>query len=326
VTTLPASPRRMWTHWERFWFAPQSTAPLAALRIAFALIVLAWAVSLSNGLFTFFSSDGLLTRQPRLDSIIYPGAWGLLGTFTSKSALVAVYVALLAAAFLLLIGLLTRGAALVVFLCLLMLMRRDPWVLNSGDILIRVLAFYVMIAPTGAALSVDRWVRTRRSGGAWLAFPLRSGWTLRLLQVQLSLIYLSAFWDKTGGETWRAGTAVSYAFRIGDLHRFPLPHWLLTSPDASTLMTYATLVVEFGLGFLVWNRVLRPWFLLAGVALHLGIDYTTRVGFFSYGVIALYLVFVPADRIEQIAYAIRRRLRAASESEVPSAAGAADTV
>jgi len=308
--------------WDRFWFTPQSTAPLAVLRVAFALIVLGWTVSLSTGLYTFLSPHGLLPQQPNLSQIVYPGAWGFLGTFTSQGALLATYIVLLVAAFLLLIGLGTRAAAVVVFLCLLALERRDPWVLNSGDILIRVLAFYVMLAPTGAALSVDRWLRVRRSGEPWLAFPLRSGWTLRLLQVQLSLVYISAFWDKTGGETWRAGTAVSYAFRIGDLHRFPLPHWLLTSPDASTLMTYGTLVIEFGLGFLVWNRILRPWLLLLGIALHLGIDYTTRVGFFSYAVIALYLAFVPPERIEQLAAAIRGRLARGVAAEAPAAAGA----
>jgi hypothetical protein len=323
VTVVQEKVRNGATLWDRFWFAPQSTAPFAFLRIAFALVVLGWAVSLSNGLFSFFSPKGLLAHQPDLARAVFPGAWGPLGTFTSQSAVVVVYVALLVSAFLLLVGLGSRAAAVVVFLCLLALTRRNPWVLNSGDILVRVLAFYVVLAPTGAALSVDRWLRTRRSGEPWLAFPRRSGWPLRLLQIQLSLIYISAFWDKTGGATWRDGTAVSYAFRVGDLHRFPLPHSFLASPDVSTAMTYGTLVIEFGLGILVWNRVLRPWFLLAGVALHLGIDYTTRVGFFSYAVIALYIAFVPPERLEQLVYALRRRFaRGAQEAELPAAAGA----
>ena len=39
--------------------------------------------------------------------------------------------------------------------------------------------------------------------------------------------------------------------------------------------------------------VLRPWVLLAGVALHLGIDYAVRVGFFSYAVFVAYIAFLP---------------------------------
>ena len=49
-------------------------------------------------------------------------------------------------------------AAVVVFVCLVSFARRDPWVLNSGDLLIFVLAFYLMLAPSGATV---RHVRDR---------------------------------------------------------------------------------------------------------------------------------------------------------------------
>ena len=63
--------------------------------------------------------------------------------------------------------------------------RRNPWVLNSGDLLLHVLAFYVMLAPTGAALSVDRWLKER---GGLFDFPPRSVWPLRLMQIQLTVL------------------------------------------------------------------------------------------------------------------------------------------
>ncbi len=119
------------------------------------------------------------------------------------------------------------------------------------------------------------------------------------LQIQLSVLYLSAFWFKAGGETWRDGTAISYALRIENFQRFPLPDALLTSELMSNVFTFGTLALELSLGLLVWNRRLRPWVLLAGVGLHLGIDYAIRVGFFSYAILVLYLAFIPPETMDR---------------------------
>jgi hypothetical protein len=51
--------------------------------------------------------------------------------------------------------------------------------------------------------------------------------------------------------------------------------------------------------------------LLAGVALHLGIEYRLRVGFFSWAVLVSYLAFVPPDVAERVLGGIGTRLRSA---------------
>jgi hypothetical protein len=75
----------------------------------------------------------------------------------------------------------------------------------------------------------------------------------------------------------------------------------------ANLMTYGTLAVEGSLAVLVWNRRARPWVLLAGVFLHLGIELTIRVGFFSLGMITLYLVFLDPDWAAAHLLAFRKR-------------------
>jgi hypothetical protein len=54
--------------------------------------------------------------------------------------------------------------------------------------------------------------------------------------------------------------------------------------------------IELSLALLVWNRRLRPWVLSAGVLLHLGVDWSLRVGFFSLAVFVLFIAFIPPDR------------------------------
>ena len=284
--------------WDRFWFEPVSTASVALFRIAFGALVFFWTLSLSPSLFAFFSGNGILPERPRL----LGGAWSLLDAFGGDTAVALVYVALLLASVCLTFGFKSRLSAFVVFVCVVSLTRRNPWVLNSGDIFIRVLSFYMLFMPAGVALSVDRWLRERHD---FWAFPTKPVWPLRLVQVQLSILYVTAVWDKVRGTTWNDGTAVSYAFRIGDLQRFPVPGFVVDSVVLANVLTFGTLAIELSLGILVWNRKLRPWVLLAGVALHLGIDYAVRVGFFSYVVLVAYIAFLPPDTVESWVASVR---------------------
>jgi hypothetical protein len=130
---------------------------------------------------------------------------------------------------------------------------------------------------------------------------------MRLLQIQLSVVYFFAVWDKVQGTTWNNGTAVSYALRIEDLERFPVPAYVTHSPLISNVFTYGTLVLELALALLIWNRKLRPWVLLAGLSLHLGIEYSIRVGFYGMVITSLYLLFVPSAWYEAAVVAVRRR-------------------
>jgi uncharacterized membrane protein YphA (DoxX/SURF4 family) len=315
VSGLRRVGRRVVDAWARFWFAPEPVSTIAVVRIAFGFLTLCWTAAAGHDLYAFYSGRGVLPRQQDLHDVLGSGAWGLLGTFTSDGALVAVYVALFAGAVLLLIGLKTRLAAIIVFVGLMALTRRNIWVLDSGDPLMRSIAFFLIFAPSGAAFSLDRRLAVRRGRADPGTIPMRAPWALRLLQLQLSILYLSAAWFKVGGETWRDGTAVSYALRIENLERFPLPQTLTTSELLSNVLTFGTLIVEISIGLLVWNRRLRPWVLLAGVSLHLGIDYALRVGFFSYAILVLYIAFIPPETIERGLHQLRswstgRRARA----------------
>jgi hypothetical protein len=290
--------------WERFWFAPVPTSTFALYRIAFGVLAFFWALSLAPSLFAFYSRSGILPERPDYGS---SWDWSVFDLFPGDLAVTIVYFLLFVAALMLIVGLKTRLAALVVFVCLISFGRRNPWVLNSGDLLVFVLAFYMLWMPAGESLSVDRWLRDRR--GLW-EFGTRAVWPLRLVQIQVSVLYVAAVWAKVRGTTWNDGTAVSYAFRMADLERFPVPHFVTDTVLIANVLTFGTLAVELSLGILVWNRVLRPWVLLAGVSLHLGIDYAVRVGFFSWAVLVAYIAFVPPGAASTFLVRVRDRLAA----------------
>jgi hypothetical protein len=286
--------------WDRFWFAPQPTSTLALVRIAFGLLVLAWALALLPVAGPLFEPGGAQPAPPSYE----PGLWGVLNAWNSDGVAIGLLAALIAAAAAVTVGALTRVATVVVFVALISLHARNPFVLNSGDTLLRGTAFFLMLAPAGASFSVD--AALRRGRGALSEFPARAPWALRLMQVQLSVLYLSSAWSKVRGTTWNDGTALGYALGLDDLRRFPLPHFLLDSAGIMNALTWGTLVVEVSLGVLIWNRALRPYVIAAGLALHLGIDYSLRVGFFGLAIVVSYIAFVPPETASRLLARVAR--------------------
>lgn len=288
--------------WERFWFEPQSTAPVEVVRIVFGVVATAWMLSLAPILVPFFAAGEAALPDPTLPAL----GWTLLSLIHGSPLIWVLWTAGVLGAVALTLGFQTRLAALLVFVVMVSVSRWAPLAFNAGDGLLRILSFYVLLMPAGSAASMDRW--RVDPAGLW-SFPRRPPWALRLAQIQLSVIYLATVWEKAGGVLWRDGSAVSFALRIGDIGRLPVPSLVTDSLVLAQASTYGTLVAEAAIGILVWNRAARPWVLALGVLLHLSIEVTLAVGFFSLGMLTLYLAFLPPHRAEQVLLAVRDRVR-----------------
>lgn len=305
--------------WNRFWFQPSPTSTLALFRIAFGVVVVAWTISVIPDAQTFFGDDGVLPDRELRGAEI-----GILNLVSSDAMVYAVVGALLLAGVAMIFGFHARVASVVVFIALLSLRRRNPWVMNSGDSLLRHISFFLVFAPTGAALSMDRWRRARSS---FWSIPDRAPWALRLIQVQVSLVYLFTVWAKARSAEWVEGTAVFSSMRVGDLTRFDIPWILSESLVLGNLAAYATLAVELALAVLIWNRRARPWVIAAGVALHLFIEVTFSLGFFSTVMLLSYVAFIPEETASRWIARARDRWslrRGRSDARQPTPAGGVD--
>ncbi|HMF16311.1 MAG TPA: HTTM domain-containing protein, partial [Gemmataceae bacterium] len=158
-----------------------------------------------------------------------------------------------------------------------------------------IILFYLMLCPCGAVWSIDS-LLARWRGRAWPVFV--SPWALRLLFVQMTLIYFMNGIYKLAGPEWREGTSLYYVLSDLTLARFSyaqidLPLWLIK------FLSWSVLIWE--VAFPLW--VALPWTrtaaLLMGVAFHVGIMLTMELGGFGPYMLTLYLPLLPWERFSK---------------------------
>jgi hypothetical protein len=298
--------------WRAFWLRPEPAYTLGAVRVAFGVLAVAWTLSLIRDLDEFFSTDGIVPVQP---ASAYE--WGVFEIWTNDQALVIGWAVLLVSAIALTVGWHSRLGALIVFVLIMSFEFRNPFVFNSGDNLIRVEALFLALSPCGAALSLDQY---RTTGSFWSA-QIRAPWPIRLMQVQLTLVYLATFQVRMTGEKWPNGTALSYAFRLEDMLIIAVPQWISTNALLMNAATWGTLLGELAIGILVWNRRCRPIVLAAGLILHSAILVTVAVGFFTPAMFVLYVAFVSPETIRRLPDCLKHVVRQRAQKPQPPCIG-----
>jgi hypothetical protein len=284
--------------WNRFFFSVESPLPVCLFRIFYGLMVLTTIMLLRPDWLNWYGKHawiGLPTVQ-RME----PGT--RLNLFTvlpqNDAWIQALFWVFAVSAVFLTLGFLTRLSSVLVFLCLASIDQRNLYILHGGDTFLRVAGFFLMFAPAGAALSVDRLLRVWRGKEGLAIVPVRP-WAQRMLQFELSLLYFAAFCWKIEGASWVNGTALYYVHHLDELRRFPIPSVLL-HPAAIKLETWATLALEFSLGILIWIKEFRYYILAAGVVLHLFIEMSLNIPLFEWDVLCGYILFVNAADLSRV--------------------------
>ncbi|HEV8542569.1 MAG TPA: DCC1-like thiol-disulfide oxidoreductase family protein [Verrucomicrobiae bacterium] len=303
--------------WSRFFFEPESPLPIALYRILLGLLVLANQALLYPDVLNWYGVHAAVSFQVAPDVSGGTG-FNIFRWLPHTDRMVwLVYSLSCLSPVTLMLGLFSRVSAALVFLTLTTLHHRNPVMLNSGDTFLRIASFFVIFSQAGAALSIDRLVALARGKESGPPKP-RAPWAMRLIQLQLAFLYLYAFIWKAMGPMWLAGTAVYYTSRLLEFRRFPVPYvydhfWTIK------LWSWGTLLVEFSLGVLVWIKELRYWVLLAGVLLHLGIDYSMNIPLFAFIMISAYVTFVEPADLRRFFSLVRQRFNREAKAESPMA-------
>lgn len=266
---------------DRFFFGLEPQASIVLLRTLWGALILVSCLLLLPEYLTWFGPEGL--TPPEMVAKFTPGLRINVFTLLPQTDAWAwsVLATLALAALALTLGWMPRLGAAACFVLLTSLHHRSMAVVNSGDTVMRLGALFLAFAPPGVA------------------------WGRRLFQLQFSLIYVLTVLHKLKSLNWRDGSMLYYVFRMEDFYRFPVPEFLKTL-TASRFLTPVTLATELALGTLIWIPKLRYPVLLAGIAMHLGIEYAMNIPLFEWLMIAGLLSHVPpADWARLRAWASR---------------------
>lgn len=246
MTVLRTLARR----WSDFWFAPKSTVNITWIRILLGITSLVWGLALIPDFNTFFFADGLFA-EPTYGT--YP--MGILQWFRADWAAVVTLSALLLAATLLVFGTFVRLAAPVLFYSLMSLQQDITVLMNASDNLLRLWAFYFAVF---AVLTPSRYLSLgplglKRADGS-RRWPVGPAWLLRLMQFQLTAIYVDTAIEKSTGSRWHNGTAATIALGLEEFQRFYVPDFVRENIVIGNIGTWLAIGLEVTLPLLLWNR------------------------------------------------------------------------
>jgi Vitamin K-dependent gamma-carboxylase len=289
--------RSLFRAWNEFFYKPVSPLPVCIFRIIFGIVGIANLFLLRPEWMQWYGPHAFVSMET-VTKLSFGPSMSLFQILPQTDLAINIFFwVFVLFTTMLTVGFMTRFAAVAVYLCLGTIQMRNGYILNSGDTLMMVTGFFLMFAPSGALLSVDHWLRVRR-GREDATVKLYSPWAQRMLQIQTGVVYFATFYWKSMGVLWVNGMAVYYALRLEDFRRFPLPPihnlYLIRS------LTWSTLLIEFALGVLIWFKETRYYVLLAGVCLHIGIEYSMNIPLFEWIMVGTYVNFIEPKDLTKI--------------------------
>lgn len=280
--------------WGRFWFGELDARPIGLMRIIVGVIVAWMLAERIPPAETTFSHRGWLSHEAALQ-LMDPWHWSIFHLYDGPVAVQLTLALGAVAALSFAAGLRTRATGLVAFVVLASMQVRNPAVLYGADSVVRIWFFYLLLADSGAAYSVDA-VRRRLARGepGFLARPpTLQAWPVRLFQLQVATVYLLTGINKAYGTDYHEGTALWLAVANPTYSRFFVlePLYAAIYPFL-VIGTKITLYWEMALPFMVPFRPTRIIALGFGVMVHGAIFLLLDIEWWGPIMITSYLAFI----------------------------------
>ncbi|HEX7173711.1 MAG TPA: HTTM domain-containing protein [Pyrinomonadaceae bacterium] len=294
---------------------------LALYRVLLGCVLLYDIAARALEVAAFYTDGGVLPRAPLVEQFQSEWSWSL-HLLSGASAVQYVLFALAAVgALALIVGYRTRVATLVSLVLLISLHNRNPLVLSSSDQLMRVLLFWTLFLPVGAAYSFDR--ARKGAAAAALSRPSNASVGTAAFILQICLVYWFTAALKSDRAWWHEGSALYYAFNI-DYLTTDLGRVMLTFPGALRALSYLSIWLEaVGPALLFFprkNGAIRTAVVFAFILFHLCMTPFLTLGTFPFVCAAMWSSLLPAEFWERVGKNFGRLDGWAARSGAPAVA------
>lgn len=316
-STAWASLARWATAWVAFWDEREAPTVLALIRISLAAVVLVdLASAFGHGVVAWLWAPGEASGIALLDTVDAPLFYRIFPA-TSGSA-VLLWLGLVLSALGVGLGCFTQGSALL-YVCL----SAQAALINAPadraiDRAIRIMVLILAFSPAGQLWSVD----AKRKTGSFRGDPGKApAWSRYLILGQLVLIYWGASLAKSGTHwyPWGGYRALYYTLQdpIMAARDFrwlaqPIPYfvtqlataathlWELSAPLVLVAAFYRRTRARPGRLRSLFNRLpVRTAYVAFGVAFHVALGLSMRLGIFPWAMLACFPAFFDPGELER---------------------------
>ena len=256
------------------------------MRIGIGLILLVDLYVRSLSIKAFFTDEGVLPISTLKQYNWSPYYFSLHAINGDLWCQIILFIANVLCAVLLLIGYRTRLFTFICWVFLTSLQNRNPFILQGGDDLLRILLLWGIFLPWGERYSIQK-----TSNYTENYFSIAN---IGYMLLPCSVFFFSALL-KTSPE-WRSeGTALYYALSLDQI-RLPLGTFIYQFPGLLKALTFIVFYIELLAPILIIlpfvSNKIRIFGLICCIALFIGIAVTLYVGlFYIIGIVSLIGLF-----------------------------------
>jgi hypothetical protein len=269
---------------------PQSKSRSIGLTITRVLLCLIILKDLA--LYTLYADellgiDGIVPILTYAQFLEYVNMPYLFVNFTNSVVLYTFLGVAITAACAFLVGYRAMLSGLVLFFCMMTIKLRALFTQDGADNVIGTMLPLLLLCSTYNLLTGKRNNQFKREWLQWVPFLAGVG-----VLYEFCLIYFTAGLSKAVQPVWQSGEALYYILRIEDFRASSLNVALTEYAFFVKGSTWFTLFWELTFPFVIWfSRKIRNLYLLAGIALHIGIWMLMRIDNFSIVMLSIYPVF-----------------------------------
>ncbi|WP_437724460.1 HTTM domain-containing protein [Sorangium sp. So ce861] len=309
-TTPTTATRALARRWAAYLSAEVDAASLAVFRVAYGALI-AWEVVryvLHDRIYRYYIEPGFF-----FSFVPFIRPWGGTGMYWHFAAVFVL--SLLCAA-----GLFYRVSAALLCAALTYVFLLDKAQYLNHLYLLCLVGLLLAVAPAHRALSLDR-LRARRASPA--GAPRAEAETaprlyLFALKAQIAIVYFYGGVAKLNGD-WLRGQPLTMWLAV---HRdAPLVGPLLATPAAGLALSWAGLLIDLSMGFLLFSRRTFPIGAALAVVFNLSNALLFKIGIFPYAMIASLALFAdPSWPRRRLPFLFRSADRPGGGAGVPSPA------
>ncbi|XXT19716.1 HTTM domain-containing protein [Sorangium sp. So ce429] len=294
--------------WAAYLTAEVDAASLAVFRVGYGALI-AWEVvryALHDRIARYYIEPGFF-----FSFVPFVRPWGGAGMYWHFAAVFVL--ALLCAA-----GLFYRVSAALLCAALTYVFLLDKAQYLNHLYLLCLLGLLLAVAPAHRALSLDH-LRARRASPAGAPPSMSTETVPRLhlfaLKAQIAIVYFYGGVAKLNGDWLRGQPLTMWLAERADA---PLVGPLLASPAAGLALSYAGLLIDLSMGFLLFSPRTFPIGAAIAVAFNLSNAFLFKIGIFPYAMIASLALFAdPSWPRRRLPFLFGRARRAGDGALVP---------